>query len=165
MVKNKAFPDSASCTPRLVTHSLSLFHSLSLADLALSRLVSRIFSLSRRRHSSWGYPLDPAEAGPRQIANGNFLYESGNSNLGSVTFSRGGMWEVRRKFKREGTYVYLRLIHVDEWQKPTQYCKATIPQLKINKCFKNAKKDHNLDVMVLGGADYGRCLGHEGSQD
>ena len=31
-------------------------------------------------------------------------------------------------FKREGTYVYLWLIHVDVWQKPTQYCKATILQ-------------------------------------
>ena len=29
-------------------------------------------------------------------------------------------------FKREGTYVYPWLIHVDVWQKPTQYCKAVI---------------------------------------
>ena len=43
MVKNKALPDSARlCTPHLVILSLSL----SLADLALSRLVSRVFSLS-----------------------------------------------------------------------------------------------------------------------
>ena len=35
-------------------------------------------------------------------------------------------------FKREGTYVYLWLIHVDVWQKPTQYCKAIIFQLKMN---------------------------------
>ena len=34
---------------------------------------------------------------------------------------------------REGTYVYLWLIHVDVWQKPTQNCKAIILQLKINK--------------------------------
>ena len=34
---------------------------------------------------------------------------------------------------REGTYVYLWLIHVDIWQKTTQYCKAIILQLKINK--------------------------------
>ena len=27
-------------------------------------------------------------------------------------------------FKREGTYVYLWLIHVDVWQKPIQYCEA-----------------------------------------
>ena len=39
--------------------------------------------------------------------------------------------EMGGKFKREGIYVYLWLIHVDVWQKPTQYCKAIILQLKI----------------------------------
>ena len=34
--------------------------------------------------------------------------------------------------------MYLWLIHVDVWQKPTQYCKAVILQLKIN----NFKKSH-----------------------
>ena len=43
----------------------------------------------------------------------------------------GGGWEVGRRFKREGTYVYLWLIHADVWQKPTQHCKAIIVQLKI----------------------------------
>ena len=38
--------------------------------------------------------------------------------------------EVGRRFKREGTYVYLWLIHVDVWRKPTQYSKAIILQLK-----------------------------------
>ena len=33
---------------------------------------------------------------------------------------------------REGMYVYLWLILV-VWQKPTQYCKAIILQLKIKK--------------------------------
>ena len=33
-------------------------------------------------------------------------------------------------FKREVTYVYLWLIHVDVWQKPTQFYKAIILQLK-----------------------------------
>ena len=33
---------------------------------------------------------------------------------------------------REGTYVYLWLIHVDVWQKSTQYYKAIILPLKIN---------------------------------
>lgn len=33
-------------------------------------------------------------------------------------------------------YVYLWLIHVDVWQKPTQYCKAIILQLKMNTFFK-----------------------------
>ena len=40
------------------------------------------------------------------IANGNLLYDSGNSNQGSETTWRGGMWrEVGRRFNREGTYV------------------------------------------------------------
>ena len=30
--------------------------------------------------------------------------------------------EVEGRFKREGTYVYLWLIHVGVWQRPTQYC-------------------------------------------
>ena len=40
--------------------------------------------------------------------------------------------EVGGRFKRRGH----RLIHDDVWQKPTQYCKAIILQLKIN--FKKA---------------------------
>ena len=40
--------------------------------------------------------------------------------------------EVRGGFKREGTRVYLWLTHADVWQKPTQYCKGIILQLKIN---------------------------------
>ena len=46
-----------------------------------------------------------------------------------------GWDEAGGNFKREGIYVYLWLIHVDIWQKPTQYCKAIILQLKINKKF------------------------------
>ena len=33
-------------------------------------------------------------------------------------------WEVGGRFRREGTYVYLWLIHVDVRQKPTHYGKA-----------------------------------------
>ena len=50
-------------------------------------------------------------------------------------------WEVGKRFKREGMYVHLWLIHVDVWQKPTQYCKAIILQLKINKFF--LKESHH----------------------
>ena len=32
---------------------------------------------------------------------------------------------------REGADAHLWLIHVDMWQKPAQYCKVTILQLKI----------------------------------
>ena len=41
-------------------------------------------------------------------------------------------WEVGRRLKRKEINVYLGLIHVDIWQKLTQYCKAIILQLKIN---------------------------------
>ena len=42
---------------------------------------------------------------------------------------------VGGRLKREGrgTYVYPWLIQVDAWQKPTQYYKAIILQLKITK--------------------------------
>ena len=56
----------------------------------------------------------------------------------SVTTWMGGLgWEVGGKFKREKTYAYLWLIHVDMWQKATLYGKAIILQIKINKKFKN----------------------------
>ena len=44
--------------------------------------------------------------------------------------------ELGGRFKRERTYVYLWLIHVDVQYKPTHYCKAIILLLKINskKC-------------------------------
>ena len=44
-----------------------------------------------------------------------------------------GVGEMEREFRREGTYVQLWLIHVDVWQKPIQYCKAVILQLKRKK--------------------------------
>ena len=46
----------------------------------------------------------------KYIANRNLLYGSGNSNRGSYQ-PRGVGWGGR--FKREGIYVYLWLIHVD----------------------------------------------------
>ena len=54
----------------------------------------------------------------------------------------GGMgWQGGGSFKREGTYIYLWLIHVDKWQKPTQHYKAVILQLKI-KFLKTLKTPH-----------------------
>jgi len=41
-------------------------------------------------------------------------------------------WDGGEKLKREGIYVYLQLIHIVIQQKPTQHCKETILQLKIN---------------------------------
>ena len=37
------------------------------------------------------------------------------------------------RVRREGTYVYLRLVHVDVRQRPTQYCESiTLPFKKLN---------------------------------
>ena len=48
------------------------------------------------------------------MTNGNLLYSSGNSNRGSVSTKRGGIGnEIEGRFKREGIYVYLWLIHVE----------------------------------------------------
>ena len=38
-----------------------------------------------------------------------------------------------REVQEGGAYVHLWLIHVDEWQKSNQHCKAIILQLKRNK--------------------------------
>ena len=45
----------------------------------------------------------------------------------------GRRWEGNSK---EGTVVHLWLIYADVWQKPNQYYKTLINQLKTNKCFK-----------------------------
>ena len=69
MVKNKALPDSARpCKhPCLVTLSLSLSLSLPRRLGPMKAGLTCLLSLSRQRHSSWGYPLDPAKAGPRHL--------------------------------------------------------------------------------------------------
>ena len=38
--------------------------------------------------------------------------------------------KVGWRFKAEGVYVYIWLIHFEVWQKPTQYYKAITLQLK-----------------------------------
>ena len=50
------------------------------------------------------------------------------------------------RFKRQGFYVYLWVIHVVVWQKQTQYYKAIILQLKINKFIFNI----NLIILIGG---------------
>ena len=75
MVKNKALPESARlCTPDLVTLSFSLSPSQTWPCQGWSHAssLSLSLSLSHRRHSSWGYPLDPAEAGPRHCSSPGF---------------------------------------------------------------------------------------------
>ena len=68
------------------------------------------------------------------IVTQNFLYDSRYSIQDWVATQMGGMGrEVGGMFNWKGTWVVLLLIHVDVWQKPTQYHKAFIVQLKINK--------------------------------
>ena len=57
--------------------------------------------------------------------------------------------EVEGRFKREGTRVCLWLIHGDVRQKPTQYCKATVLQLKINKFSKQSEMLLSLKTQPL----------------
>ena len=69
-------------------------------------------------------------------SSGNFLYDSGNSNQGSVTNQRSGMgWEVNGRSKREGPYIYLWLIHLDVWQK-----------VKRNTLFQEHKRRLHMDI-------------------
>ena len=74
------------------------------------------------------------------------LYNTGHSTSCSGTTERGGMGQLRGRVEREGLYAHLRLTHLVVWQKPTQHCKATIFQLKINfkeiipECYKHQGK-------------------------
>ena len=74
-----------------------------------------------------------------------FILEWGLGCYGEENFEGYGMclrlW-FSQSFKREGTDVYLWLIHVNVWQKPTPYCKAIILQLKINKFLKIDQKSN-----------------------
>ena len=63
----------------------------------------------------------------------------GSCSMGAGSWARcsdnqgGGMGcGIGGRLRTEETYVYLRLIHNVLWQKPTQYCQATILQSKTN---------------------------------
>lgn len=76
------------------------------------------------------YALPPV----KWIASGDLLYDPVSSNQGSATTQRGGKEEqAGGRLKTEGTRVNLWLLHVEAWQRPTQYCEAISFQLKINK--------------------------------
>ena len=60
------------------------------------------------------------------------MHEAGHPK--SVLWANPERWrreEGGRGVQDGGTHVYLRLIHVNVWQKPSQYCKAIIFQLKL----------------------------------
>ena len=55
-------------------------------------------------------------------------------------------WEAGGRFKSKGPWVYLRLLHVDEWQKQIQHRKAIILQLRISNFLKGGKKRHHASI-------------------
>ena len=64
-----------------------------------------------------------------QIASGKLLCKTGNSVQCSLTSKRGGIgWAMGGRRR-----MYIWLIHVGVWQKPTQCCKAIILQWKKEK--------------------------------
>ena len=64
------------------------------------------------------------------------LYGSGNSNRGSVSTQRGGVGrEVEGRFKTEGIYVYLWLMHVEVRQKTAKLCNYPSIKNKFKKMF------------------------------
>ena len=68
----------------------------------------------------------------KQISSEKLL--CGHRELNCVLCGNLEKWNgVGGRFRRKGIYVYLRLIHVAVWQKPTQHYKAVIFQLKISK--------------------------------
>ena len=66
---------------------------------------------------------------PLSLMGTNALEDTGRSNQGLCDNLEGRWKEVQGGGDR-GTPM---AIHFDVWQKPTQYCKAIILQLKINK--------------------------------
>ena len=52
------------------------------------------------------------------------------------------------RYKREETYIYLWLIHVDIWQKTTKFCKAIILQFKKNTQIKSDKKKETMAYIM-----------------
>ena len=61
------------------------------------------------------------------------------TQTGALYQPRGLGWGER--FRREGIYIYLWLIHVEVRQKTTKFCKAMILQLKKLIKFKKEKKN------------------------
>ena len=70
-------------------------------------------------------------------------YDAGSSNL--MLWDNLERWDWVEDGK-DKIYVYLWLIHVAVWQKPTQYYKAVILQLNINNFFKKKNKANHRQV-------------------
>ena len=67
------------------------------------------------------------------MTSANSVHEAGQSKPVLRDTQRDGVGkEVGRGSLDGGTHVQTGLIHVDVWQKPSQYCKVISLQLKFN---------------------------------
>ena len=87
--------------------------------MMLSHMRVTLLASCSLPHPSSAQPTFRVGSGQVSSIQGTFM----GHEPGTVHFCPGrgwwGMgWEVGMRFKREGTYVYLWLIHVDVWQKP-----------------------------------------------
>ena len=80
---------------------------------------------------------------PSKTANGNLW--CGHRKLSSVPGANLEGWDGGGG-QEEGDMYVLVMIHAVVWQKPTQYCKAIILQLKILKSFYKKKIFVRVDI-------------------
>ena len=66
----------------------------------------------------------------KQMAGARLMHEAEHSK--PVLWENPEGWGDggRRRARNGGTHVHPRLVHVSVWQKPSQYCKVIILQLK-----------------------------------
>ena len=75
------------------------------------------------------------------MTSANLIHESGHPKL--VLWDNSEGWGGKRGGRRVqdgGTHVHPRLIHVDVWRKPPQYCKVTGFELKERKKERKERK-------------------------
>lgn len=76
------------------------------------------------------------------------MWWEGGSGRRGLRDSLEGWAAVGGRLRMEGTHVRLWLIRVDAMQKPIQYCKAVILQLKRKKLEKTSRKSKNKEVYI-----------------
>ena len=94
-----------------------MVHSIEITHTKLTNIYSET-------HPQWKY-----------FSSKQVTYDDESLYAQTIPKTMASFFGWKREVGREGTCVYLGLIHVDAWQKPAQYCKALILQLKINVFF------------------------------
>ena len=96
----------------------------------VSRIAGRLFT-------AWA-PGKPKNTGVGSLSLLQGIFPTQELNQGLLHYRwilyQLSTWEAQ-------THVYIWVIHVVVWQKPTQYCKATILRLKILKIYHKQKQN------------------------